>query len=585
MINLACPDWRDRIRTGKSLIPAGLPIDQFERDLAVAFFDGLRLPDVPGMPLMKDAAGDWFREIVGTLFGTLDRKTMRRCVEEIFVLVSKKNSKTTNGAALMLVALLMNQRPRAEFLIVAPTHAIADLAFSQVTGMIEADAQLRRRFKPREHVKEIKDLLNGAKLRVKTFDLNILTGPRPAGVLLDELHLLGRDVHASKVLRQIRGGRQATPEGFLLILTTQSDEPPAGAFKEELDTARNIRDGKLTGGVMLPVLYEFPEDITKKQPPGIDPLWFDPALWPMVMPNLGRSLRLDSLITDFNTERMKGDGPVSVWASQHLDVEVGISLRDGSWPGINYWLAAGDKRLTLVDIMERCELCVVGIDGGGLDDLLGIAVLGREKQATIEVKDADGKTKKVKRLFLWNHAWAHKDVFDRRKDIGSALEGFAKDKNLTIVERVGDDVVAVADIVEELQIRGLLPTERDGKTYPAIGVDQIGISEIMDELALRRIDPRQIVGIPQGYRLNGAIKTTERKLAGGELIHCGMPLMAWSVGNAKCEPRGNAITVTKQLSGSMKIDPLMATFDAMMVMGANPDLGPSIYEERGLLVL
>jgi phage terminase large subunit-like protein len=64
-----------------------------------------------------------------------------------------------------------------------------------------------------------------------------------------------------------------------------------------------------------------------------------------------------------------------------------------------------------------------------------------------------------------------------------------------------------------------------------------------------------------------------------------MPLMAWCVGTAKAEPRGNAITISKQSSGSMKIDPLMATFDAVMVMGVNPEDAPSIYEERGLLVL
>jgi phage terminase large subunit-like protein len=583
--DLSCRDWQDRIRFGRSLIP-DLPLDTFEADLAISFFNGLHLPDVSGFPLMRDAAGEWFRDIVRALFGSYDRKLNRRYIEEIFVLVSKKNSKTTNGAGLMVVALLMNTRPRAEFLIVAPTHAIAELAFSQVTGMIEADPELRKRFLVRDHVKEVKDRLNGAKLKVKTFDLNILTGPRPAGVLLDELHLLGKDPHASKVIRQIRGGRQSTPEGFLLILTTQSDEVPAGAFKEELVNARKIRDGQL-GGVMLPVLYEFPDDIVAQQPPGVSPLWFDSTYWPMVMPNLGRSLRLESLIADFTTERAKGDGPVTVWASQHLDVEVGISLRNDRWAGADHWLNAGDVKLTLLDIMERCELCVVGIDGGGLDDLLGISVIGREREAKIEVVDKDGKRKKIKRWLLWNHAWAHKSVFERRQDIAPLLKDFEKEGNLTIVERVGDDVMAVADICEELELKGLLPRYKNdrGTVPPAIGVDQIGISEIVDELAVRKITGERIVGVPQGYKLNGAIKTTERKLAGGELIHCGMPLMAWCVGNAKAEPRGNAITISKQSSGSMKIDPLMATFDAVMVMGVNPEDAPSIYEERGLLVL
>jgi phage terminase large subunit-like protein len=81
----------------------------------------------------------------------------------------------------------------------------------------------------------------------------------------------------------------------------------------------------------------------------------------------------------------------------------------------------------------------------------------------------------------------------------------------------------------------------------------------------------KIIGISQGWKLNGAIKTTERKIAGGELKHCGSTFMNWCIGNAKTEPKGNAISITKQASGTAKIDPLMATFNAVSLMSLNPD--------------
>src|SRR5690606_9697659 len=123
----------------------------------------------------------------------------------VFALVPKGQSKTTYSGGLIVTAMLMNLRPRAEMLFVGPTQAISDRAYNQAIGMIEADAELLKRFDPKPHLKEIHDRLNSSTMKVKTFDLNILTGAMPVVVLLDELHLLGRNPHAAKVIRQIRG--------------------------------------------------------------------------------------------------------------------------------------------------------------------------------------------------------------------------------------------------------------------------------------------------------------------------------------------------------------------------------------------
>jgi phage terminase large subunit-like protein len=77
-------------------------------------------------------------------------------------------------------------------------------------------------------------------------------------------------------------------------------------------------------------------------------------------------------------------------------------------------------------------------------------------------------------------------------------------------------------------------------------------------------------GAARAAAMTGAIKSAERKLADRSLRHAGQGLMAWAAGNARVEPKGNAILVTKQASGSAKIDPLMAAFNAIALMARHP---------------
>lgn len=547
--HFAVPDWEARLLAGRSLVP-DLPLDLREADRSVAIFDRLRLPDVPGQPTLGDAAGDWFRDVVRAIFGSLVGGV--RMVPGVFVLVPKKNSKTTNGGALMLTALLMNERPSASFALFGPTQEIADLAFTAIAGMIDADPDLAKLLHVRDHLKMVVNRVTKATLKVMTFDPKVATGGKFAGWLLDELHLLGKVSYAQRVIGQLRGASVAVPESFGVIITTQSDEPPAGAFKAELDYARGVRDGRIADGTILPVLYEFPEAMqTDAGKP-----WRKVDNWRLVLPNLGRSVSLPVLERDYATAREKGDEEERRWASQHLNIQIGLALHSNRWEGADHWERAGSVGNMLDFILEHCEVCTVGIDGGGLDDLLGLAVLGRHRV--------------TKRWYHWGHAWADRGVLLLRKEIAPRLLDFEREGDLTFVD-IGEhadganaDVRGVADVVERIFKAGLLP-EKAG-----IGVDAVGIAAILDELALRGIPDECIAAVPQGYRLSGVIKGAARKLKDGTLKHGARPMMAWCVGNARSELRGSAVLVTKQASGTAKIDPLIGLFNAFDLMSRNP---------------
>jgi phage terminase large subunit-like protein len=547
--NTACPDWQDRIRERRSLLPA-LPLNAKEADDAVRMFGMLRLPDVPGTPRLAQACGQWFLDAVRALFGAYDPETGIRHINEVFILLPKKQSKTTYGAALMLTAMFMSRRPRAEFLFVAPTQEIADLAYKQAVGMIELDPVLQANCHIQEHIKRISRRDTGAFLKIKSFDPRVVTGSKPAGVLLDETHVIAEAHDADRVIGQLRGGLISQPEGFIVQITTQGERPPSGVFLAELRKARAVRDGTLVAPI-LPLLYEFP--------PKMD--WENPENWPLVMPNLGRSVTLDRLINEFRAAKSAGQEETIRWASQHLNIEVGVAIHGDAWAGALYWDRQATEGLTLDDVLQRSEIVEVGIDGGGMDDMLGLAVLGRERGTG--------------RWLLWTHCWVHRIAFERRKVEAPRLADFVADGTLTVIEdsAARDDARQVADlVVMQVDATGLLDR---------VGVDAVGIADIRDELVARGFEAERIVAIPQGWRLAGAILTTERRLADGSMQHGGQRMMQWCVGNAKIEVRGNAVLVTKQAAGRAKIDPLCATFDAAALLCDNPDLGGSVYDAIG----
>jgi hypothetical protein len=81
--------------------------------------------------------------------------------------------------------------------------------------------------------------------------------------LIDEAWLMGKRPNAENMLREACGGLASRPEGFVIWLSTQSDEAPSGVFKQKLDYARGVRDGRIDDNRFLPVLYEFPEAVLK----------------------------------------------------------------------------------------------------------------------------------------------------------------------------------------------------------------------------------------------------------------------------------------------------------------------------------
>ncbi|AOZ06777.1 terminase large subunit [Cupriavidus malaysiensis] len=544
----ACPDWEERLIRGESIIPPPIFPDQAEQALAI--FKELRVVDLPGKPTFGECSEQWVFDFVAAIFGGYDAETGKQLIREFFLLISKKNTKSTIAAGIMLTAVILCWREEEEHLILAPTKEVADNSFKPAAGMIRADDELAALFHIQDHIRTITHRVSRATLKVVAADTDTVSGKKSGRILVDEHWLFGSRKDAESMFMEATGGQVSREEGWVIYLTTQSDEPPAGVFKEKLAYYRDVRDGKIDDRKSLGVLYEFPAAMIESK------AYLDPANFYITNPNIGRSVSAEWLEDQLRKNRAKTDGTFQQFLAKHLNVEIGLNLRSDRWAGANFWLSRGNSALSLEGLLARSEVVDVGIDGGGLDDLLGLGIIGREAGTS--------------RWLHWGRAWAHPSVLERRQSEAPRFLDFERAGDLVIVQEIGEDIEQLVAIVAQIYATELLDK---------VGMDPSGVN-FDDDLVTAGVPAELLVGISQGWKLGGTIKTVERKLADGTFEHGSQPMMAWSVSNARVEQRANGILITKQASGTAKIDPLMALFDAAHLMSLNPGpKGRSFWDE------
>src|SRR5574337_738431 len=149
----ACPDWAGRLRRGESIIPP--PIFPAQAEEALAVFKALRIVDAPNSPTFGEACAPWVFDLVASIFGAYEVETGRRLITEWFILIPKKNSKSTIAAGIMMTAVVLNWRQSAEFSVLAPTVEVANNAFAPARDMVQKDEDLEVLMHVQTHIKTI----------------------------------------------------------------------------------------------------------------------------------------------------------------------------------------------------------------------------------------------------------------------------------------------------------------------------------------------------------------------------------------------------------------------------------------------
>ena len=564
----------------RSLVPIE-PLFPSEAEAALEIFRSLKIVDAAGRPTFGEVGRQWILDFVAAVFGAYDPEEGRRLIQNFFMLISKKNGKSTLAAGIMITALIRNWRDSGEFYILAPTKEIADNSYAPARDMVLADPALASILKPSAG-RVIEHRNTHAFLKVIAADSETVSGKKTIGLLVDELHVFGKRSNAESMLLEATGGLASRPEGFVIYLSTQSDAPPSGVFAQRLKEFRDIRDGKIEVPGSLPVLYEFPPTLLK------DDQYRKRENWYVTNPNLGASVDEKYLGEKLAEAERAGHTQVVGFLAKHLNVQIGQSLRAEGWAGARIWPRGLDPTLTLDELLVRSEVVCIGLDGGGLDDLLGVGIIGLERGTQRWLGWAHGlvssigllrrkaniedyrKFKLQGDLTVFRFGGEEPEEVRNDPDIADLLDGVGPAAEGS--DALPADIQYVVDLVQRVATLGLLAQ---------VGVDAAGIGSIVDALAKIGItqDAEKLDAVRQGIGLMGAFKTIERKLADRSFLHGESEMLAWCVGNAKIVITSTASRIAREEAGFGKIDPLMALFNAAHLMSLNPEAdGGSIFD-------
>lgn len=317
------------IQNNKGIIPPPLYPESAKSALNV--FQALKIPDLIGQPYIKNICAPWVFDLVKSIFGALNPQTNIREITNFFLLVAKKNTKSTIAAAVMLTTLITNKRPNAELLILAPTKEIADNSFQAIIGMIKAEPVLQEFLHIQDHIKRITNKKTGSVLKVLAADKTSVSGTKASFVLVDELWIFGTKHDATQVLQEATGGLVSRPEGFVIYLSTQSERAPAGVFRDKLNYARKVRDGLISDPRFLPVIYEYSPQQVKEG------LYKNPDYFHIANPNIGVSIQKDDLISLLRSSEAEGETAFQSVLAKHFNVEVATNIYSNTWEAALYW--------------------------------------------------------------------------------------------------------------------------------------------------------------------------------------------------------------------------------------------------------
>lgn len=465
--------------------------------------------ELAGQPFILEPFQIW---ILAAIFGLVDKQGYRKH-REAFILMPRKNGKSTLAAGIAQYMLVADGEPGAQIYIGANSKEQANFCFKPCRLMALQSPGFMRNYRVTVGAEAI-ILPDGSfikRLIGKPGD-----GSNPHLAILDEAH----ENNTSEQYDTMQTGMAARRQSLLLTITTAGTNT-AGPCRELQLHAEQVLAGTVKKDNLFVAIYTIDKDDD----------WKDIEAWKKANPNYGVSFGLDKLegyLADALSRPAKKVG----LCTKHLNVWESSA---SAWLNMAQWDAAATAP-PIADVKGRPAW--IGIDLSTSLDMTAIVLL---------VRLESDKLAAYPYLFL-PHA-----VTQNGKN-ASAYAQWVADEHVYASE---------GDAIDYQQIEDTIRAIKDDFDVQAIAYD----SWQGHQMAQRLSD--DLVPIYQSRTtftdMDAPMKEMERLLATGEILHCNNPALNWMAGNICATGRSEQIRPVKPVGQDhLKIDGIVA---ALMALG------------------
>lgn len=407
----------------------------------------------------------------------------------------------------------------------------AALIFRAAVDMVRADPELDSLVTIYEGYKRLDFPAGNSSLKVLSSVPKSKHGLGPTAVLIDEYHVVDEEL-----VNVLTTGFGARKDPLTVMITTAGWDQTSLCY-DEWQYAEKVKNGTVEDPTYLPVLYA--------ADPSDD--WKSEETWRKAMPALGDFCSLDFIREECKKaqERPRFE---NTFRQLYLNQWTQQATR---WLQVERW-----KGLETIDPAElEGQPCYAGLDLGVTGDMAALVLAFPNDLGGVDILPRFW----VPREGRWQS--------EPRNRISYPLWEKAGWLTFTAGEATDFDQVE-SDILEW----------NERFPFTLLLADRAYATQLLNRLFNNHGIP--VKGITQGpVQLNEPMVKLEAMLLDGTLRHDGNAVLTWNISNANVRTTSTGLMHLDKSSATQRIDGLAALVDALAGFVADPNHGPSVYDD------